>query len=124
MAGLWLAALWVPGVQFAPSFETWRTVLNLLLVAFLLALANSIIRPIIRFLAFPLYIITLGLFVLITNGLIFLLVAWLSSHMQLPLEVYGFGAAVLGGTLTAIIAAIVAGLLGLFLPKKNQLQAQ
>jgi len=51
------------GVPGAPT--TLAMVANLLVVGLVLALVNSIIKPVARFIAFPLYLITFGLFALV-----------------------------------------------------------
>jgi putative membrane protein len=91
--GLWVAAHIVPGIHYS-SYE------DLLLAALLLGLANAIVRPILVVLTFPITIITLGLFLLVINGLMLELVAFFFHGFQ----VHGFLAAVLG--------AIVVGLTG------------
>jgi putative membrane protein len=91
--GLWGAAKIVPGVEFA----NWGT---LLVAALLLGIVNAVIRPIILILTLPLTVLTLGLFILVVNGISLALVAWV-----LP----GFHVASLGA---AVLGAIVVGLTG------------
>ena len=67
--GLWIAARIVPGI----GVDSWRT---LLLAALLLGLVNAIVRPILIILTLPFTIITLGLFLLVINGLMLELVAF------------------------------------------------
>src|SRR6184192_1621092 len=67
--GLWAAATVVPGVRI----DGWG---NLVLAALLLGLVNAIIRPIILILTLPLTVLTLGLFILVVNGISLALVAW------------------------------------------------
>ena len=76
---LWLTTLIVTGVEvvsYGPQGDTLAYVLTLLLVAFIFGLVNGIIGNLIRIVAFPLYILTLGLIALLVNGLLLLLVAW------------------------------------------------
>ena len=91
--GLWLAAQIVPGVQYT-SIEA------LLEAAFLLGLANAIVRPILIVLTLPITVITLGLFLLIINaGMIKLVTVF----------IHGF---VVHGWVAAILTAVVTGLTG------------
>ena len=69
-----IPALQVTVIPFAPG-ETLQLVLTLLLVAAIFAVVNTIIGTVVKILAFPLYILTLGLISLIING--FLL--WLTG---------------------------------------------
>lgn len=118
MAGIWVAAWLLPTVDFRQG-EAWQsTLFYLFVIATVLTGVNWLIRPVIRVLAFPLYILTLGLFALVTNGLVFFIVGWASSIVRVPLVVDGWGGAIWGGTITAIVAAIVGGLLSAILPSK------
>jgi len=67
--GFWLAAHFVPGVHI----HGWKT---LLAAAVLLGIANGLVRPILTLLTLPITILTLGLFLLVVNGLMVLLVGW------------------------------------------------
>jgi len=93
--GLWAAATIVPGVTIVG-------VGTLLLAALLLGIVNAIIRPIILILTLPLTVLTLGLFILVVNGISLALVAWV-----LP----GFTVA---GLVPAVLGSIVVGLTGWF----------
>jgi putative membrane protein len=67
--GFWVASHIVHGVHV----EGWKT---LVIAGLLLGLANALVRPIVTFLTIPLTIVTLGLFLLVVNGLMILLVGW------------------------------------------------
>lgn len=115
---LWLTTLIVAGVRVDP-FEpegTLEIVLTYLLVAFVFGIVNGLIGNLIRIVAFPLYILTLGLIALLVNGLLLLLVAWLSSLVGFGLEVDNFWWGVLGalvlGLLSWLIGIIVRPVLG------------
>ncbi len=110
---LWLTTLLVAGVRVVP-FEpagTLEFVLTLLLVAFVFGIVNGSIGNLIRMLAFPLYILTLGLIALVVNGLLLLLVAWLSSLVGFGLEVDGFWWGVLG----ALVLGLISWLIGIIM---------
>lgn len=119
MAGIWVSTQVVAGVTLESSDSVGRTLLDLFLFALLLAVVNSLVRPLVKVLAFPLYILTLGLFVLVTNGLMFSLAAWLAQEVALPVMVAQWSSAVWAGTVTAIVAAFVAWVLGAFLPSDS-----
>lgn len=120
MAGVWIAAWMLSSIDFREG-ESWgATLFYLFVIGLVLAAVNWLIRPIIRVLAFPLYILTLGLFSLVTNGIVFMAAGWLSSVVRVPLVIDGWGAAIWGGTITAIVASIVSGLLGGLLPKESR----
>ncbi|WP_172120609.1 phage holin family protein [Actinomyces faecalis] len=119
-AGLWLAVAVVGGLSVPGSPSTGTAVVNFLVVGLVLALVNSVVKPVARFVAFPLYIVTFGLFALVVNGLMLVLTShvtdWVadvvSSATPLGLHVAGFGSAVLGSVIVSIASAVIVGLLG------------
>ena len=68
-------------------------------VALVFAVVNAIVGPILRFLSFPAILLSLGLFLLIVNAALLGLTAALSDR----LSVDGFGPAVLGGLVLALV---------------------
>lgn len=109
---LWVAASIVTGVQVVPyAQDTGAVVATYLLVALIFGLVNTFVGTVLRFLTFPLYILTLGLFSLIVNGALLMLAAWVSGFLGFGLVVDGFWDGVLG----ALVLGIVAWLLGLLL---------
>lgn len=109
---LWLTTLIVAGVTVRPYEDTdLATVLTYLLVALIFGLVNSIVGTAVRVVAFPLYILTLGLLSLIVNALLLMLAAWITSLFGFGLEVESFWWGVLG----ALVLSIIGGILGLIL---------
>ena len=111
---LWLTTLIVTGVEvvsYGQQGDTLAYVLTLLLVAFIFGLVNGIIGNLIRIVAFPLYILTLGLIALIVNGLLLLLVAWISDLIGFGLTVESFWWGVLG----AVVLGLLSWLIGILL---------
>ena len=111
---LWLTTLIVSdGFHVVPYGDqgTVETVLTYLLVALVFGIVNGIIGNFIRIVAFPLYILTLGLISLIVNGLLLLLVAWISSLTGFGLNVNGFWWGVLG----ALVLGLISWLIGILL---------
>lgn len=94
-------------------------VVTYLLVALAFGLINGIIGGIVRVVAFPIYVITLGLISLIVNGLFFLLVAWLSSLVGFGLEVENFWWGVLGAVLLGVISWLIGILLRPFTKRQR-----
>ncbi|GAB3136576.1 phage holin family protein [Marisediminicola antarctica] len=106
---LWLTTLIVAGVRvvaYEPG-DTTASVLTFLMVALVFGIVNSVIGNFVRIVAFPLYILTLGLIALIVNGLLLLLVEWISSLIGFGLEVDGFWWGVLGALVLALISWII-----------------
>ncbi|QPZ37851.1 phage holin family protein [Paramicrobacterium chengjingii] len=115
---IWLTTLIVGGITMT-SFgaEWWQIGLSYAVVGLIFAIVNGIIRPIIKVVALPIYILTLGLISFIVNGLLLLLTAWLSSLFGFGLQVEGFWWGVLG----ALVIGIINWFIGLFVrPKRSQ----
>jgi len=79
---LFIVVKLVPGIQIG-RFQ------DLLLAALVIGLLNAFLRPVIIFMTLPVTVLTLGLFTLVINGLMFYLAAQLVTGFQ----VSGFGAA-------------------------------
>lgn len=99
--GLWVAAKIVPGMAFDGAG-------TLFVAAFLLGFVNAFVRPLVLILTLPLTIVTLGLFLLVVNGLMLMLVAWLLPGFSLA----GFWTAVLGAIVSTLAAWFASSLIG------------
>lgn len=109
---LWLTTLIVSGVTVHPyAPDTTATVLTYLLIALIFGLVNAIVGTVIRVVAFPLYILTLGLISLLVNAFLLFIVSWISDAMGFGLHIDGFWWGVLG----ALVLGIIAWLLGLLI---------
>ncbi len=106
---LWLTTLIVAGVTVVPyqPGDAVATVLTYLLVALIFGIVNGVIGNFIRIVAFPLYILTLGLIALVVNALLLLLVGWISSLIGFGLAVDGFWWGVLGALVLALISWLI-----------------
>jgi len=78
-----------------------------LLAALGLGLINTLVRPILTILTLPITVLTLGLFYLVLNGLMF----WLASALLPGFHVDGFWAALLGAFLYGVIAWALSALI-------------
>ncbi|HSU92806.1 MAG TPA: phage holin family protein [Gemmatimonadaceae bacterium] len=103
---LWAATRLVSGITFHGNW------LGLAGVALVFGVLNSFVRPILSFLAFPLLIVTLGLFTFVLNAVMLLITSALASTLGLDFHVGGFWPAFWG----AIVIGIVSFLLSMFLP--------
>jgi putative membrane protein len=110
-----VAAGLLDGISVGPG-TTEERVLTLLGVAVIFGLVNAIVRPIVRLLTFPLFVITLGLFTFIVNAFMLLLTAWIGDQFDLRFEVDGFVAALLG----ALVISVVSFLVNLVLPDRYE----
>jgi len=108
---LWLTTLVVAGIRVVafPPGEAIETVLTYLLVAFIFGVVNAVVGNTIRIVAFPLYVLTLGLLALVVNALLLLIVQWISSLIGFGLVVDSFW----WGVLAAIVLGFIGWVLGL-----------
>jgi putative membrane protein len=97
------------GVRVVPyrTDDPVATVLTYLLLGLIFGIVNGVLGTAIRIVAFPVYLLTLGLISLIVNGLLFLLVAWISGVIGFGLDVHGFWWGVLGALVLGIIGWVV-----------------
>jgi putative membrane protein len=105
-----IPALMVTVIPFPPG-ETLQFVLTLLLVAAIFAIVNTFIGTVIKVLAFPLYILTLGLIGLLINAFLLWLTAWITSFWNWGLRVEDFW----WGLVAAIIISLINWVFGIFL---------
>jgi putative membrane protein len=108
-AALWAAVTFVPGISYEGHWA------GLLLVALVFGVVNAIIRPILFLLTCPLVLATLGLFVLVLNGIMLWLTAAFSESLGIAFSVSGPIPAVLG----ALVVSVVSTVLSVFVGKKD-----
>jgi putative membrane protein len=95
--------------QLLPGMSTNGGLVGVLVIGLVFGIVNAVIKPIVKFVSFPLIIVTLGLFILVINGLML----WLTSSIAPNyLSVSGFGTAVLGGIVMGIINMILEAITG------------
>ncbi|QHC26518.1 phage holin family protein [Streptomyces sp. GS7] len=108
-------AIWLLKGITLTGENTGRKVLTLVLVALIFGLVNFLVKPVVKLLSFPLFILTLGLITLVVNALMLLLTSWLAGKAHLAFHVDGFWTALVGG----VIVSIVAWAMHVILPDKD-----
>ena len=98
---LMIVAYFLPGVAVTGF-------VGALVAAFVLGIINAILRPILIILTLPIQIVTLGLFTLIINGVLFY---WV-GHLGLGLVVSGFWPAFWGAIVLGIVSFVLSSLFG------------
>ncbi len=114
-AGALAVAVWVLDKITLTGDSMGRKIGTLLLVALIFGLVNFLVKPVVKVLTFPLFVLTLGLITLLVNALMLLLTSWLADKLDLSFHVEGFWTAVLGG----LIISIVSWGLNVILPDKD-----
>ncbi|GHC36395.1 phage holin family protein [Streptomyces cinnamoneus] len=108
-------AIWLlKGITLSGE-NTARKVVTLFLVALVFGAVNFIVKPVVKLLSFPLFILTLGLITLVINALMLLLTSWLAGRLELAFHVDGFWSALVGG----LIVSVVAWAMHVILPDEN-----
>jgi len=103
-----LALLALPYLFTSIKVDSFTTAL---VVALVLGLINTLIRPILVLLTLPVTILTLGLFIFVINGLLF----WAVGSYISGFHVDGFWAGVFG----AIVYSLISWALSALIPKKT-----
>jgi len=98
-----VAAWLVPGIRVRP--DAWTAYAAM---AIILGFVNATLRPLLKLLSCPLILLTLGLFVLVVNGI----ALWLASRIAVDwfgvgFYVNGFGSAFLGALIVSVVSVIL-----------------
>ena len=98
-------------VAIVPKLE-WANegnLVNIALLALIFGVINSYLKPILKLLSLPIRLITFGIFGLVLNAALFLLLAWVGSQFDLGFSVAGWPAGPFSFdvVVTAFIGAIV-----------------
>jgi len=93
-----------PGVQI----QDW---MSAAVAALVLGLVNALVKPILVVLTLPVTVLTLGLFLLVLNALLF----WAVASLLPGFNVGGFGAAFVG----ALLYSVISWLLSMLIPDRK-----
>jgi putative membrane protein len=96
------AAAWlVPGILVEGGATAY------FVVALILGLVNAVVRPVLRWLACGLIVLTLGLFLLVINALMLLLTGWIAGALGIGFRVEDFASALVGSIIITLVAFVV-----------------
>ena len=93
---LLLVAYLYPGVQI-------QSYTSALIAAAVIALLNTLVRPLLVVLTLPVTVVTLGLFLFVINALMF----WAAASLLDGLTVNGFGAALIGSLIYSLCGMVI-----------------
>jgi len=106
---VWAAVSMVPGVDISGD----NALVELAVIAAVLALLNAVLKPILKIVTFPLLLLTLGLFSLILNTLMLYAASGISGALfDTHLEIDSFGSAFLAALIISIVTVILGGITG------------
>jgi putative membrane protein len=99
--------LWVAAGLLSKSLSYDNRLIVVIAAGLVLAIINSLIKPLLVLISLPFILVTLGLFMLIINGL----TVWLASALYPPFHVASFGAAVVTGAIIGLVNYLVTAIL-------------
>ncbi len=104
-AAIAIATWLIPGISLTNA-QPQDQVLTILGVAVIFGLVNSLVKPLFKFAAAPLVLLSLGLFLMVINGVLMLLTSWLAGQLGLGWKVEDFGSAFLGALLVSVVSFV------------------
>ena len=111
-----VAAWLLDGIRFTGPIhgqaEIKEKLVPLLLVALILGVVSSFVKPVLKVLSIPFIILTLGLFLLVINAAMLLLTGWLAEQLDIGFRVHGFWTAVGGAIVITLVTWVVDGMIG------------
>lgn len=96
---LYIAINFVPGIQAQNT--QWMAIFGLALI---FGFLNALLRPLLKLMTCPLILLTLGLFTLLINTLMFYLVGVIGSNFGIGFQVADFWSAFWGGVITSLVS--------------------
>ncbi|GGD08892.1 phage holin family protein [Nocardioides daphniae] len=116
MAALAVAAwlfdgIWFEGADSPFGTELKDKVVPVALVALIVWVVSQVVAPVVKLLSLPLIVLTLGLFLLVVNALMLMLVGWIADGVGLGFHVEGFWVALGGALVITLVERIVSGIL-------------
>jgi putative membrane protein len=109
-----VATLLLDGVEVTGGDGTTSSrMLTYLFIGLLFGIVNAIVKPVVKVLSFPFYVLTLGLFTFVVNALMLELTAWLSEKTSLSLRIDDFW---WDAVLAALVVSVVSMVLNAVLP--------
>jgi putative membrane protein len=103
--GLYAAIALVPGINPQST-----NLLSIIWLALIFGLINALLRPLLAILTCPLIILTLGLFTLIINTLMFYLAGRIGTAFGVGFTVDGIWPAFLGAIVTSVVSIVLSAL--------------
>ena len=99
--------LWIAAGLLSNSITFENKLRDAILAGLVLAIVNVIVKPVLIILALPAILVSLGLFMIIINGL----TVYLVSKLYHPLHIHDFWAAVFAGMVIGLVNYLVSAIL-------------
>ncbi|MCY7394908.1 MAG: phage holin family protein [Nocardioides sp.] len=105
------AAFLVEGIRFTGpttgQLELQEKTVPLILVAVILGVVTSFVKPVLKFLSFPFIILTLGLFLLVINAAVLKLTAAAADRFELGFRVDSWTSAIIGSVVITVVTWVI-----------------
>ena len=119
--GVVVAVLVVPQIAFPAAHDLLKLQGNwwqVIVVAVILALINSYLKPILKMLSFPITLLTMGLFAFVLNAVLLLLAAFIAHAIDIKFTIGGFppgftADSFIGALLGSVVISLVSIVLGM-----------
>ncbi len=108
-AALWVAIELLDGFNFDYEGEAW---VGFLVIALILAVVSTVVKPILTVLSFPAVVLTLGLFLLVVNAVVLAIAVFVSDALGLALSSDGFGWTFLAALIISLVSWALETFLG------------
>ena len=118
--GVYVAVQVVPQIKFPAADDLLKLQGNwwhVAVVAVILAVINSYLKPILKLLSFPITLLTMGLFAFILNAALLLLVAFIAGQLKIDFTIGGFppgftADSLVGALIGSVVISVVSIVLG------------
>ena len=93
--------------KYVPGFDHNITVVGALIAAIIFGLVNAVLGPILRLLTFPITLLTLGLFSIVVNYLLFVITVWIAPGFKNSPEISPWLADLYGAVIMMIVSTVM-----------------
>jgi putative membrane protein len=93
--------------KYVPGFNHGITVGTALIAALIFGIVNAVLGPILRLLSLPLTIVTLGLFSVVVNYILFAITVWVTPNFHTTGEISPWLANLYGAILMMIVSTLM-----------------
>lgn len=107
VAALAVATWLLPGITTDVGSDDWAKAGTVIAVAVIFGIVNSVVKPLFKFATAPLIFLSLGLFLLVINALLLMLVSWIAGRLGLAWHVADWGTAFLGALIVSVVSFLV-----------------
>ncbi|WIY82673.1 phage holin family protein [Propionimicrobium sp. PCR01-08-3] len=109
---VWVASLLLPGISVQTQGSQAAAIGTFILIAAIIGLVNTIVKPLAQALSGCLILLTLGLFLLVVNAAMLILSSWICAQLGIGFAVDGWGTALIGSIIISVVSGLINGVTG------------